>query len=115
MSMTDVPTSADIAAVIAEAEGEVRTIDLRGHTFTFRSPVPMGALAVFAARVKDSADPMAQAAAVPRFLKAWIVPEDHDDIEAMMEQVIDLDAFIRTDVTRFVEAAVARPTSAPSS
>ena len=111
MTMVDTPTSNDpVADLVAEAEGVPATVELRGRTFTYRPNPPMGALSVFASRVADSNNFMRQAAAVPQFLRAWIVPEEHADLEDMMEQVDDLDEFIRVDLVRFVEAVTARPT-----
>ena len=111
-----VATATDPALLAALDELEVtpRTVVLHGHTLTLRSPCPQGALSVFAIRLVDKT-PIVQATAVMRLLRAWTVPECHDDVDAMMEEVLDLEDFQENHLPAFVEAALARPTSAPSS
>lgn len=109
------PVVTAASAAIAEVEeAPAPTVTVGGATFTLRSPCPMGALAVFAARLSDK-NPLVQASALVRLMRAWVVPEQHDQIDTMMESVETLDEFMLTELPRLVEAGTARPTSAPSS
>lgn len=110
--MAAVPTTggAPSALEAAQVEAEANlTAVLGGVEFTLRNPVPVGALSVFAYRLQ-SGQGLDQAAALLRFLRAWVVPMQHDQLDATIEQVSDMSAFMETDVARFVETGAARPT-----
>lgn len=109
--VTPVPTTTPTAvqAALAEAEGVAPTVVVEGVLLTLRSPVPMGALSVFAARLQDP-NPLVQASAYVRFMKAWVVPEQHGLVDVAVESVVDMEAFATDTITRFVEAGTARPT-----
>lgn len=91
-----------------EAEGALTAV-LGGVMFTLRNPVPVGALSVFAYRIQNGKG-LDQASAVVRFLRAWVVPEQHDLLDECLEAVADMAAFMEQDVARFVEAGAGRPT-----
>jgi|KBSSwiStaDraftv2_1062776.scaffolds.fasta_scaffold1530315_2 hypothetical protein len=102
------PYGAEAAAL--EAEQARLTIDVGGYTLHYRTPVAMGALAVLAARLDDRKNELGQLTAIIKFLKAWMIPEDHDAVESVVEQVIDMEVWLETEFARIVEVAVARPT-----
>lgn len=104
----EVPTTNAHDAAMEEASGP-RTVVLCGHQFTLRSPCPMGAFSVFAARQQDQ-NPVVASSSWPRLLKAWIVPEDHAAVDTMLESVESMDDFANIEGPKLVEAATARPT-----
>lgn len=106
--VVEVPTTNAHDAAMEEASGP-RTVTLCGVELTLRSPCPMGAFSVFAARQQDP-NPMVASSSWPRLVRAWIVPEDHGKVDAMFESVESMDEFANVEGPKLVEAATARPT-----
>lgn len=87
---------------------------LLGHAFLIVDKPRQGPLLMMARRLNDK-NTLARVAAVVQMLEAWIVPEEHPQLHDAIETIEDVSVFMETDLARFIEAVVNRPTSGPSS
>jgi hypothetical protein len=93
---------------------ERATVTLCGHPFTLVENPPGGAFLVFSYYLR-SKDPIAQLAAVPTLLTAWIVEEEHQRLLDVVAEISDLDAFMETELPILVAQVTERPTRARAS
>lgn len=105
--MTNVDETFD--AIVAEAEGKPVKVTVGGEEFTLVKTPAAGALLMMSRRMDDK-DWTKQMAAAVRLLEQWIVPEEHERLWSVIENLESTDKFNNEDLPLVIQAASHRPT-----